>query len=75
MDITKSIDLRGIRCPMNFVKIKLALNDIKSTQTLEVYLDDGEPIESVPISVESEGNEIIDKKYINNYWILLIKKA
>ncbi|KXK30659.1 MAG: hypothetical protein UZ01_01328 [Candidatus Brocadia sinica] len=36
------IDLRGVLCPINFVKTKLKLEMMDSGQILEVILDDGE---------------------------------
>ena len=67
-------DYRGVACPMNFVRIKVDLSAMKKGEILEVYLDDGAPIANVPRSVESEGHEIVDKRKIDNYWSLKIKK-
>ena len=53
-----SLDLRGVACPMNFVKTRLFLDKIQTGQSVEVLLDDGEPIESVTASVQSEGHTI-----------------
>ncbi len=53
-----SLDLRGVACPMNFVKTRLFLDKIQPGQSLEVLLDDGEPIESVTASIKAEGHTI-----------------
>jgi sulfite reductase (ferredoxin) len=60
---------------MNFVKTKLALATIKTGEVLEIYLDDGEPIENVPGSVKGEGHKIISQTRIGNYWSVVIKKS
>ena len=39
-------DFRGVACPMNFVKTKMALAGLRAGQTLAVLLDDGAPIEN-----------------------------
>jgi sulfite reductase (ferredoxin) len=52
------IDLRGIACPMNFVKTKLYLDKLSTGDILKVYLDPGEPVESVCQSIQAEGHEI-----------------
>ena len=52
------LDLRGVACPMNFVKTRLKLDKMAAGELLEVLLDDGEPIESVSSSVLSEGHLI-----------------
>lgn len=69
------IDLRGVLCPINFVKTKLKLEMMDSGQILEVILDDGEPIRSVPRSVKEEGHKIIKVESVENAYRLLIKKA
>jgi TusA-related sulfurtransferase len=52
------LDLRGVACPMNFVKTRLKLDKMATGERLEVLLDSGEPIESVSSSVLSEGHLI-----------------
>ncbi|MCX5962711.1 MAG: sulfurtransferase TusA family protein [Cyanobacteria bacterium] len=50
-----SLNLRGTPCPINFVRTKLKLETMAPGQILEVWLDDGEPIEQVPDSLRMEG--------------------
>ena len=65
---THKLDLKGVACPMNFVKTQLFLDKLNKGDLLEVTLDIGEPSESVSQSVVAEGhqvesNEAIDKTY------------
>lgn len=69
------VDLRGVLCPINFVKTKLKLEMMDSGQVLEVMLDDGEPMRSVPRSVKEEGHKIIKVESAEGAYRLLIKKA
>lgn len=55
----KTIDLRGVSCPTNFVKAKLALEDMDDGDRLTILLDDGEPVKNVPRSLKSEGHKLI----------------
>lgn len=68
-------DFRGVACPMNFVKTKLALEGLNKGDLLEVLLDDGEPIQNVPNSVKLEGHKIVEQKQIDGYWSVLIEKV
>ncbi|NBV42275.1 sulfurtransferase TusA family protein [bacterium] len=71
-------DFRGVACPLNFVKTRLALDTIQSGQVLEVWLDNGEPIQNVPGSVLqlNEGHQILDKDQTpEGYWKVSIKKG
>lgn len=67
-------DFRGVMCPMNFVKTKIALTPMQSGQILEILLNDGAPIENVPGSVKNEGHTILSTEKVENYWKVLIKK-
>ncbi|MDN3511427.1 MAG: sulfurtransferase TusA family protein [Candidatus Jettenia sp. CY-1] len=71
----EQIDLRGVLCPINFVKTKLKLEMMDSGQVLEVILDDGEPIRSVPRSLKEEGHKIIKVENLQGAYRLLVKKA
>jgi len=55
----KSLDLRGVSCPLNWVYTKLALEELSPGERLEVVLDDGEPIRNVPRSAAAEGHRVV----------------
>lgn len=71
----QTLDLKGVACPNNFVRTKLKLEDMQQGETLEIILDDGEPIKNVPRAVKEEGHQILQVEKIDNKWKLLIKKA
>ncbi|HVB14761.1 MAG TPA: sulfurtransferase TusA family protein [Candidatus Dormibacteraeota bacterium] len=54
------LDLRGVACPLTFVRTRLALNRLAPGQPLEVLLDDGEPAESVPRSCTEDGEQVLE---------------
>lgn len=70
-----TIDLRGVLCPINFVKTKLKLDEMESGEILEIFLDDGEPMRSVPRSVKEEGHKIIKVDSLGKEYRILIKKG
>ena len=45
MSYIKLLDLKSIPCPLNIVKIKLALEKLTFNETLIVEMDKGEPVE------------------------------
>jgi len=53
-----TLDLCGVPCPMNWVKTKLALEELAPGESLSVKLDDGEPLESVPRSAREDGHDV-----------------
>ncbi len=71
----QSLDLRGVTCPTNFVKAKLAMEMVDSGEVLEFYLDEGEPVQNVPRSLEAEGNRILGLEKVGTYYVLTVEKA
>ena len=47
MPLLKYLDLKSVPCPLNVVKIKLALEKLSNNEQLIVELDTGEPEEMV----------------------------
>ena len=70
----ESRDFRGVLCPMNFVKTKLALESLASGQRLSVLLDDGAAIHNVPRSVAEEGHRVVEQIKTGDYWTVVIEK-
>ncbi len=52
------LDLRGIACPLNFIRTKLALERLVPGQILQVDLDRGEPQQQVSQGLESAGHGV-----------------
>jgi TusA-related sulfurtransferase len=51
-----TLDLTGVLCPMNWVRARLELERMQPGERLELILDAGEPLESVPASAREEGH-------------------
>ena len=71
---TEVYDLRGTPCPINYVKVKLKLEALQTGDILEVYLDEGEPIDSVPKSLQNDGQEIVKTEKLDGFFKVTIKK-
>ncbi len=74
VNIDKSIDLRKLSCPLNYVKTKLKLEELGVGQILEVLLDDGESIVNVPRSVKEDGHKILKIEQVEGYFKVLVQK-
>ncbi|NJN29896.1 MAG: sulfurtransferase TusA family protein [Synechococcales cyanobacterium RM1_1_8] len=64
------MDLRGIACPLNFVRTKLRLDRLQPGQCLAVWLDGGEPVEQVPASLRLGGYVILSLEAQGDYFVL-----
>ncbi|MDQ7001880.1 MAG: sulfurtransferase TusA family protein, partial [Ghiorsea sp.] len=71
-----TLDLSGVACPMNFVKTKIKLAGLPIGAQLAVILDDGAPIENVPLSLEEQGQKVLEKKQISDtQWQIVVEKT
>jgi sulfite reductase (ferredoxin) len=71
-------DLRGVACPMNYVKTKLKLEMMDAGEQLEVWLDAGEPIKNVPLSLKNDGHKLLLQEPLEaaeSHYRILIEKV
>lgn len=53
-------DFRNTKCPLNFVKTRLALEKIPVDGLLEVWIDGAsESVMNIPKSIRAEGHEVV----------------
>ena len=58
-NITDSIDITDVNCPITFVKAKIALEELDNGDILSIKLNDGEPVQNVPKSIKEEGHKVL----------------
>ncbi|HWG96153.1 MAG TPA: sulfurtransferase TusA family protein, partial [Nitrospira sp.] len=71
-------DLRGVACPMNYVKTKLKLEMMDAGEQLEVWLDAGEPIKNVPMSLKNDGHKVLVQEALEpeaSHYRILVEKV
>lgn len=54
----RELDMRGVPCPLNWVRTRLALEELAPGVELVVRLDPGEPRASVPRSAREDGHDV-----------------
>jgi len=69
------LDLKGTACPVNYVKAKLFLEKLEPGSILDIYLDEGEPINNVPKSLENDGHKILDIQKIEGFYRVRVEKS
>ena len=52
------LDLTGVACPLNWVRARLVLEELDAGDRLELLLDPGEPLDSVPRSAREDGHDV-----------------
>ena len=53
-----TLDLTGVQCPLNWVRAKLELERLHAGDVLELLLDPGEPLDSVPRMAGEDGHQV-----------------
>lgn len=69
------IDLRGVPCPINFVKAKVALEKLPVGGLLEVALDAGAPAQNVPASMTEHGQEVLAVEAVEEWYVARIRRT
>ncbi len=70
-----TLDLRGVMCPINYVKTKLKLEMMDEGEILEVWLDAGEPIKNVPQSLRNDGQKVLAELPADNFFKVTVEKV
>lgn len=72
----KSVNIKGLVCPMTFVRAKLAIEGMAAGEVLEIILDYEEASKSIPKSMEEQGHLPLSVERINDTdWRLLVRKG
>ena len=76
IEVTDTIDITDVTCPITFVKSKVAIEELEEGEVLQIHLNSGEPLENVPRSLAEEGHEVL-KKVDNGdgTWELYVKRG
>ncbi len=72
--MSERLDLRGIKCPLNWAKAKVRLEQLAHGEMLELWLDDPKGARDIPRAAEAEGYAVIDVEHTLPEWRLLIQK-
>jgi len=72
MTSLKYLDLKSVPCPLNVVKIKLALEKLSNNEQLIVELDKGEPEEMVLNNLKEMGYLFIQINEHENFLTIKI---
>ena len=60
------LDITNDKCPITFVKTKIALEKLETNQYLNVYIKKGEALDGLPSSLKELGYVINNKVKLND---------
>jgi tRNA 2-thiouridine synthesizing protein A len=69
-----ALDLRGVKCPLNWAHTKVRLEQMERGQILELTLDDPRGARDIPRAAEAEGCVILESRTEGALFHLKIEK-
>ncbi|WP_339226658.1 sulfurtransferase TusA family protein [Oceanobacillus sp. FSL K6-2867] len=75
MNITKTLDAKGLACPMPVVRTKKAIDTINSGEVLEVLATDKGALSDIPAWANSGGHSLLEQKTEEDVLYFYIQKA
>lgn len=73
--VSKSIDVRGVSCPVNAVRAKQAIAALSDDELIEVIVDEGESLIRVVRSINDAGYRIITSHPLDNAVAIVVGKV
>ena len=71
-----TIDIRGLTCPMTFVKAKLAIEMLDSGDELEVILDYPPAVHSIGRAMRELGHIVVEEAQLpDSAWRIVVRKG
>ena len=67
------LDLSNVKCPMNFVQIKLKIEELQRGDILTVKVTDPVAVQDIPRSLEEEQHTVEDIQEEGSSYIMTIK--
>ena len=68
------LDLRGVGCPLNFVRAKQKLKDMDIGSLLVLTIDDEESLRTVPASLRDAGHEVIEIDQQDSQYVITVRR-
>jgi TusA-related sulfurtransferase len=75
MKIGKSLDLKGLACPMPVVKISKGIKEVEVGEILEAHTSDPGSLTDIPAWGRTTGHEIIESSQEGELYRFLIRRT
>ena len=71
---TVYLDLRGVKCPLNWARAKVRLERMRRHEVLELTLDDPRGVRDIPVAAEAEGYAVLECVSTGGAWRMRIER-
>jgi tRNA 2-thiouridine synthesizing protein A len=74
LTVTKSLDLKGLSCPMPILKTARAIKDLSSGELLEALATDPGSVPDFNAWCRSTGTELVEQTAVDGVYRFVIRK-
>jgi TusA-related sulfurtransferase len=74
-EVRKTLDLKGLACPLPVVKISKGIKEVKVGEVIEAYTTDPGSLTDIPAWGRTTGHEIIEKSQEGKVIRFLIRRT
>jgi len=71
----KSIDLKGLLCPIPIIKMAKAIKEVEVGQTLEAFATDPGVMADIPAWCRSTGNELVTLEKVEKQFHFVVRRS
>lgn len=71
---TVYLDLTGVKCPLNWARAKVRLEQMSRHDVLVLTLDDPRGVRDIPIAAEAEGYAVLECIRDGSVWRMRIER-
>ena len=54
-----TLDLRGVQCPMTYIKATVKLDELADGKSLDIFVDSAEAIRGIPVGLKEAGHDVL----------------
>jgi TusA-related sulfurtransferase len=69
----RTLDLRGVRCPLSWAKARVVLDTLSRGDELELLLDDAQAARDIPRAAEAVGHHVAAVTLDPPIWHIVIE--
>ncbi|MGK7345387.1 MAG: sulfurtransferase TusA family protein [Candidatus Nitrospinota bacterium M3_3B_026] len=75
MDVTKTLDCKGLTCPEPILRVKMAMNELSSGQVLEMLATDPGSVSDMSAWSKRTGNKILGSSEKEGVYQFFVQKG
>lgn len=68
-----ALDLRGVRCPLSWAKVRVRLETLRRGEQLDLVLDDPQGARDIPRAAEAAGHQVVGMHDAGGVWTITIE--